>query len=151
VVGLPGSGKTHYVERQGKEHGYVAVSDVYQNNWERWTRVVEAVKQGQDIIIDGALFTEPDGMATLSERIRKLPVAVEVEWRFFEADKNACLVNILRDMILKEGREYHGRLRSFFRRAPGYVVPDGATILKVYKPYDHVELPYGKFLVKMKD
>lgn len=147
VVGLPGSGKSHYVNAQAKKHGYKVASDITQNDWRAWPWVRDQLSQGNDCIIDSATFTDLSARSTLEGMVES--VSAKVEWRFFEANKDACLTNIIRDMLLKKDRDYHGRMRSFLRRAPLYKVPEGAKkILPVYSPCDYVDLPNGSFTVK---
>lgn len=139
VVGLPGSGKSHCVHQQAREHGYVAVSDVTQDRWERWPEVVAAIEAGKTAIIDSATFTERPGRAELLVRTRLIPLAdpLAIEWRFFACDPAACLSNILRDATIRPDRELAGRIKSFLRRAARYEVPPGVDVIPVLRPREY--------------
>lgn len=132
VAGLPGSGKSHYVHREAREHRYVAVSDVTQDDWRHWPRVVDALRSGRSAIVDSATFTDPAAREDLEARVWQACARAEIEWRFFANDPSGCLSNILRDALDRD-RETVGRLRSFFRRAPGYTIPLGAQVVPVYR------------------
>lgn len=146
VAGLPGSGKSTYVERIAKQNGVRSISDITQNCWLNWPHLTSSLRTGFDCIIDSATFTAPQGRKDLEDRLKKDGVEVDIEWRFFENNPTACLTNILRDGILKPEREFHVRLQRLFEREPYYVIPDGATVIPVYNP-GTVILPYGEFSV----
>lgn len=151
VAGLPGSGKSHYVHQQAREHGLTAFSDVTQHDWRDWPALAVALSLGVPSIVDSATFCDPEGREALERRVAALPRngTAQVEWRFFEADPDACLANILRDVFLRPDREHVGRLRSFWRRKDAYQIPAGATVLPVYRTADCVELGYGRFRVEI--
>ena len=128
VAGLPGSGKSTYIEQLD---GVRALSDITQNGWLNWPHLVSSLLTGFDCIIDSAKFTVQQGRKDLEDRLKKEGLDIEVEWYYFENNPNACLTNILRDGILKPEREFHIRLQRLFELAPHYVIPEGVVTLPV--------------------
>lgn len=147
LAGLPGSGKSFYMNAEGKRLNYYTVPEVNQDNWRNWATLKNYLAKGCHCITDSADFTVLQRRKDLEALIKRDGFTdVDVVWRFFENNPTACLTNTLRDCILKPEREFQHRIKNLFNMARQYEIPQGATVLPVYNP-GAVILPYGEFKV----
>jgi hypothetical protein len=89
-----------------------------------------ALAEGRSCIIADIDFcrsaSREEAVAFLAERFPNTPVS----WIFFECHPAACRVNVRRD----SGRNVQSRLDAIDRFAPLYRIPQGATIVPVWRP-----------------
>ena len=135
IAGLPGSGKTRYINSlRSSIRGHIA--DDYMGGAVGFTEsrhivdLARALNAGQDSLVCDILFCLPARRAEFEALIRRLVPAATIEWRFFENDPDRCLENVRRRVRIRVTREEE-LIREL---SPQYQIPDGATILHVWRP-----------------
>jgi hypothetical protein len=147
ITGLPGSGKTTYLETHQKEFGNALICDDFYKSATTGPRkslefegsayfedIQAALQEGRDIVIADILFCDParlreaqEGMGRL---LSKLNATTEVEFRFFENDRASCVRNIHNRSRPKRVEKELAFIEEF---SDQYVIPEGSTVLPVYK------------------
>lgn len=122
VVGLPGSGKTHYVLNLLKtsHQGYLMFDDINDTH-----QFIDGLSKNKNCIVVDPHFCA-DKPRELAHRIAKFYLA-EVEWIFFENDPEQCLKNVL---VRNDGRLVQGFIKQYSKK---YTIPKDAKIIKVFK------------------
>ncbi|MDB5260490.1 MAG: hypothetical protein JWN37_721 [Candidatus Nomurabacteria bacterium] len=147
IVGMPGSGKTTYLETHKEEFGNALICDDYYRSATSRPRVSlscegsayyqdikEALALGKDIVIADILFCKDEYRNEIKEGVKKLvselKIDASMEYRFFENNSTACIANIIRrnrpERVAKE-LEFIEEVRG------GYKIPEGSVILPIYK------------------
>lgn len=139
VVGMPGSGKSHYIRGQQPLFSGVCSHDYMANSYghsprftdSRWyADLVRDLREGKDCIIADIEYCDTWRRAEVEEVIRRDVLGVEIEWRFFENDPANCDANIerrSRSSVEVEKRN----IRELSRK---YQVPTGVIIIPVWAP-----------------
>ena len=124
VVGLPGSGKTHYA----KEHPFGILFDDPAASPDTFYELKSAILSGLDVTITDVYSIDAQARTITLTTLKKWDLDVKVEWIFFENDPQACIANIERrkdDRIVSP---------EFVNEASHYYnFPEGAVIIPVYK------------------
>lgn len=144
ITGLPGSGKTTYLETHKDEFGDALVcDDYYKSGPGRFVRfngsvyykdVRKALEAGRNVVIADIVFCEDalrkeaqDGIAALAA---ELGIDLDVDYRFFANDPEACVQNILRR---NRSERVASELKFIEEHTSSYTIPENATVLPVYR------------------
>ena len=123
LVGLPGSGKTHYLEAHASEYtGYLKLDDpsVFQNR----ASMLEVIALYSKIVVADPLLCRKVVREVAMEMFKDF----EQTWIFFENSPIPCMTNICYRM---DSREISPNfIRSLSR---GYEIPEGSTVLPVFR------------------
>jgi hypothetical protein len=120
VVGLPGSGKTHWAQAQ--PHSHVCddpkhVSELPSVDW--------LIQNNQDLIITDPWFCDGEVRHSCESHIKRL-YGVPPDWVFFENDPEQCMMNVL---LRQDGRQVRSMIVDLTKR---YQIPDRSRVLRVY-------------------
>lgn len=144
ITGLPGSGKTTYLETHKDEFGDALIcDDYYKSGPGRFVRfngsvyyndVRNALKEGRNVVIADIVFCEDELRKEAQEGIvllaTELGIDLDIDYRFFENNPEACIQNILhRDRPERVASE----LKFIEEHTESYVVPENVTVLPVYQ------------------
>ena len=139
VVGMPGSGKSHYIREQQPQfpgvcaHDYMANSHGHSPRFTDsplYTDLVRALREGKDSLIADIEYCDTWRRVEVEEVISRDVPGVEIEWRFFENGRAKCEVNAetrARSNVAEEKR----KIRDLSRK---YQTPPGAIIIPVWTP-----------------
>lgn len=120
VVGLPASGKTTFALNFCKEVSGILVDDP-----KDFVEVLTALKSSQTVVVTDPLLCIPSTRDKAQKRLESL--GVEIDWVFFENNPVQCQVNASK----RDGKPVQNEILYFSKK---YIIPDNATILKVYTP-----------------
>ncbi|MBN9521927.1 AAA family ATPase [bacterium] len=137
VVGLPGSGKTHLLDRlRATRPG--AVADDYHaaphgdspevTASRHYPALVTSLRAGLGCAVADIAFTDTGRRLELERVFRADVVGVTIEWVFFANDLEACLANVRRRC--RESRTEEEEMARWL--APRYFVPEGVPALPVW-------------------
>ncbi len=138
VTGLPGSGKSHYLDRLGREgferfddfkSGAVDNSPAFKAS-SRFAALVVALRKGGNCAVGDIDFCRATARAEADTVIRLEVPTAEVEWRCFENDPRQCRANILSRCRPSVDRD----LLKLDEFAVSYSTPDGCLVLPVWRP-----------------
>jgi hypothetical protein len=146
VVGMPGSGKSHYIKEQESHFPGVCAEDYMVNSHENSARfsdsqhyacLVCALREGKDSLIADIEYCDTWRRVEVEEVIRRDVPGVVIEWRFFENNPAMCEVNAesrARPNVAEEKRKIWDLSRK-------YQIPPGATTIPVWtrQPSDDAE------------
>jgi len=125
IVGLPGSGKTHYA----KEHPLGLLFDDPAVSSDTFDAFKTAVKSGQDVTITDVYMVESIARVLALITVMVWNQDADIEWLYFENNPEACIANVLRrndDRIVST---------EFVTEASKhYDVPDYVKLLPIYTP-----------------
>ena len=120
VVGLPGSGKTHWAQAQPHSHvcdDPAHVSELPSVDW--------LIQNNQDLIITDPWFCDDEVRHSCESHIRRL-YGVSPDWVFFENDPAQCMQNV---KLRQDGRQVRSMIVDLTKR---YQIPDRSRVLRVY-------------------
>jgi hypothetical protein len=137
VVGLPGSGKTFYLDRL-KAKGTVqeAFDDFHANaagnssnvsasRW--WGPLMESLTRGADCAVADIAFCSPPRRDALIREVLRLQPGTKVVFHCFKADQDRCV----RNLMARDRPSLHEDLLQLSRWLPEYAIPEGAVIMDV--------------------
>ena len=139
VVGLPGSGKSWWVDGHLAEFNGVVNADYFEDSLvptfrftdSRYYRpLIAALRAGQDCLIADIAFCDTLRRVEATQVLAFDAPGAQVRWVFFENNTEACMANIKRD----GGARLLNRLRNFSLFAHKYHIPPGVEALPVWKP-----------------
>lgn len=124
IVGLPGSGKTHYGRRLAEENDYTLIDDP--DDFAEVERVLYSSDKG--VVVTDPRLCWTDYRKLAEEELIRLDPAISIEWVFFANDPEQCLENCY---TRADGR----KVDKFIEYASmNYVIPPSAFVRPVYKP-----------------
>lgn len=145
ITGLPGSGKITYLKEHEREFGDALICDDYYKSAPGRTvefkgsayyaDMAEALEAGRNVVIADIVFCEEafrkEAQESIKNLIAELGIEVEVDYRFFQNDPDACIANIL-------GRNRPERVASELKfieeHRDNYRIPAEAIVLSVHRP-----------------
>ena len=139
VVGMPGSGKWHYIHEQQPRfpgvcaHDYMADSQDHSPRFtdsRYYAELVRALREGRDSLIADIEYCDTWRRVEVEEVIHRDVPGVEIEWRFFENAPAKCQANVqrrARPSVAEEKR----KIQELSRK---YQFPPGAIVLPVWVP-----------------
>jgi len=89
VVGLPGSGKTHYANQECSKTGGIVIDDITSFN-----QLKSAFVDNEYIYITDPHFCIPQLRYNAEKMISSLGKNIEIKWIYFENSAEKCLKNI---------------------------------------------------------
>jgi hypothetical protein len=138
IIGLPGSGKTHYAKHGGHDIKYF--NDIFHPHYVGTEKDQNAVKawlqEGKDCIAEDVSLCNSKKreafLAELQADVQNLKVAVI----YFAKDFENCLANILGHYV-HEGKHENafGRIEAFGCLFNRYEIPEGVQVRPVSSPY----------------
>ena len=145
IIGLPGSGKTMYLKEHAQEFGQNALicDDYYKSAPGRtvefkgsayYADLREALKDGKNVVIADIVFCEEpfrrEAEGGIKNLVAELGLKVDVDYRFFQNDPEACIANILNRA---RPERVASELKFIEEHRNNYRIPEGATILPVHR------------------
>ena len=131
VIGLPGSGKTHYLEELKAQKKIVAYYDDYQKKSyghdsnpmlsRHYGPLLSRLKRGQSMAISDIVYTREDDLdAVVLSVLHALP-EIAVELHYFENNPGKAISNITE----RARANYMEKELAFVKEnSPNYVVPE---------------------------
>lgn len=92
IVGMPGSGKTHYGNALSKENGYPFLDDITPSN--KFQTLLEISNMNQNVILSDVSLCIPEIRDQAANILHSL--GYEIEWIFFEKNAEKCVRNVER-------------------------------------------------------
>lgn len=139
IVGLPGSGKSTYIEQNFE--GVFVCDDYHKSGGGSFETsvyykdLVRTLAQGNNAVISDIAYCKDElleetasGLLTLIGRLKINP---RIKYLYFENDPDACKENIMRRK--REGR-VERELAFVDETSSRYTVPHKATVLPVFRP-----------------
>lgn len=127
VVGLPGSGKTHLAIEIAAQRGCMLFDDISAEEGDGdLPALYKALAEGKDCVLTDPFLCIPDHRTKCQMMLSQH----ELEWIFFENDKEQCIVNA------EARRKVDGRyvLGSIHRFSSLYKIPEDYTPIPVWRP-----------------
>lgn len=141
IAGLPGSGKSFYVEKLSKELQAECFDD-YKNNAinnsglfpfsRNFINLIASLRNNRDCIISDVDFCDPNARAEAEMFIRELVEQVDVEWVYFENNPTQCKKNIML-RAQSDTRNVAEILACLEKYKSKYVIPEHANVIKVWR------------------
>jgi predicted kinase len=140
VVGLPGSGKSHLVDRVRQSCAGVCVEDYHANAHNHspeitasmhYPALIQALRSGNERVIADVAFTDTWRREELARVISADVAGVTVAWVFFANDLDRCVANIQRRARQTSADE----VQLARRLSPRYFIPHGAAVVPVWEPF----------------
>ena len=120
VVGLPGSGKTTFLQSRRE------TANAFRRRLGRVDdELIEALRSGRDCVADDTRFCHPGFRRDHEAWIREQVPEVEIEWFFIDKDVDACMHNLVYDAAHSDASiaGLRSRARSFFDCLAVYELP----------------------------
>ena len=139
VVGLPGSGKSHWVDGHRAECTGLVTYDYFKDSLvptlrlpdsRHYQDLVESVKAGKDCLLADIAFCEAHRRRETERILADVAPTAVVKWIFFENNPEACRVNINRD----GSERARDRLKYLDIFASSYSIPCGVEPVRVWQP-----------------
>jgi adenylate kinase family enzyme len=142
VTGLPGAGKTRYVQELAENLGAELFDDFKANaiddnpsfNFGRYfSNLIDALRSGKTCIVSDIDFCRSESRAEAEVYIALMAPETSIEWRFFEKDLERCRRNIEQRAQI-ERRDIHKEHSNIEYYAQLYRIPPGGRLIKVWSP-----------------
>ena len=140
VIGLPGSGKTHYIKNKFSSNKSILIcEDYYKNSGgifadsEYYYDVINALKENREIIISDIIFCQKGRLAKfiniLEGLSKSLGVKIDLDFIYFENNPECCKKN-----VIKRNREERTDIEMSFieKVSPKYKIPKGEKMVPVF-------------------
>lgn len=139
IVGLPGSGKSHYATTRLRDVEYFhdIRHPAYANDDSRNVHgVINWLLEGGDCVAEDVSFCVPEAREELLAEIRERVPGVEIEVIYFARSVENCLINMLGDFHTKgKSPNFFNRIHAFCHLVDRYKIPDQAAQEPVVTPY----------------
>jgi predicted kinase len=137
--GLPGSGKSKYLERLETEGWTVfddfqkrAINNVALFRMSRhYSELVQALREGRPSVVADVRLVTAEYRDDAERTLRADLSGLAIELRLFELDQAQCAENIKNS---PDPRDVPNRLRILGEFAPQHSMPQGAVRLPVWRP-----------------
>ena len=136
VAGLPGCGKTTYVEKLAAEVGAEKFDDFKANAYNdspafqsarRFNELITRLVRGESCIVADIDFCRSDARIEAEQEIKGRIPKAKVEWHCFENDPFKCRRNVLQ----RNSNSVQQELSNINRYSPVYVITSSATLIRV--------------------
>lgn len=137
IAGLPGSGKTTYMEAQHQE-GWSIFDDFKANAYDdssvfwhsrNYEALLTALCEGQKCVVADIDFCKASSRREAEAALRTRIPDLAISWRFFENDFHACQANIMR----RASRSIEDNLRALHEYRAVYQIPIGAQVIPIWR------------------
>jgi hypothetical protein len=137
IAGLPGSGKTMYMEVLRPE-GWSIFDDFKANayndssifwNSRNYKALLMALREGQKCLVADIDFCKATSRHEAEATLRQQIPDLTLSWLFFENDFHACQANIWR----RASRSIEDNLRALHEYRALYQIPIGAHVIPVWR------------------
>jgi hypothetical protein len=145
-VGLPGSGKTHYLMENYSEHLPDVTHPSFRYGKSGLPEVVAELFSGRDVVAEDSYYCCKNHRNSLKDWLMPYIKDLLIEWKFFENKPEICFCNIFGDVIRLERRE-HRRFCAFFNLYQDYT-PDEDCLDQI--PVHHTYSDDSKMVKKAK-
>lgn len=138
IAGLPGSGKTTYINAREQE-GWSIFDDFKANanndssafrHSRNYEALVTALREGQKCLVTDIDFCKANSRREAEAALRTQIPDLMLSWLFFENDFHACKANITR----RAGPSIEDNLRALREYCALYQTPIGGQVIPVWKP-----------------
>jgi len=138
VVGLPGSGKSYWVDKHRSEFEGFVVADYFKDSIvptlrfpdsRHYHELIESLRRGKNCLIADISFCDTLRRVEAAQVLASDVPATIVDWVFFENDPEACRANIRRD----GGPGAAGRLAHLEELVHKYFVPSNAEVVQIWQ------------------
>jgi predicted kinase len=140
VVGLPGSGKSYWVDTHLSEFTGLVAPDYFKDSLvpnfklsgsRHYQDLLESLRAGRNCLIADIAFCGANRREETAKTLAELVPTAIVEWVFFENNPKTCRANIIRD---GGGERARARLSHLDLFARVYSIPSGVEPLPVWQP-----------------
>lgn len=137
IAGLPGSGKTTYLETLRQE-GWLVFDDFKANAYNdssvfwhsrNYEALLMALREGQKCVVVDIDFCKTNSRHEADTSLREQIPDLTLNWVFFENDFQACQVNVRR----RASRSIEDNLRALDEYHALYQIPIGAQVIPVWR------------------
>ena len=145
ICGLPGSGKSHWIEQHEKEFARV-IPDFFKNAlfncsdggrkfWRgrSYPELIVDLRSGRQCCIADVILCRAEARDSAEKVLREAVPGIEITWLAFENKPELCERNVKYDHERK-GRNLEHRLQTIRELAPAYSIPDNAAALPIGTP-----------------
>jgi predicted kinase len=138
LAGLPGSGKTTYLETL-RQAGWLTFDDFKANAFNdssvfwhsrSYQALLNALQTGQNCVVADIDFCKASSRNQAELALRTRVQDLALSWQFFENDLEACQANIRR----RASRSIEDNLRALHTYHAWYQIPIGAEVIPVWRP-----------------
>jgi hypothetical protein len=146
ICGLPGSGKSHWIEQNGSEFEQRIIPDFFKDAlgndsggglkfWrgKYYPELIVNLRGQKDCCIADVEFCRLEVREAAEKLLREAVSGLIIEWIAFKNEPSLCEANIRHDHA-KKGRNIEHRLNALKRLVPLYELPLEAQILPVGGP-----------------
>ena len=136
VAGLPGSGKTMYLSRLGRD-GWSVFDDFKANaradskefrNAEKFDELIESLRRGLRCVVADIDFCDRNSRDEAESVLSKEVPESEICWCYFAHDADACRRNINR----RNRSSQKSELMNLTKYSSLYSIPDGARVHPIW-------------------
>lgn len=137
IAGLPGSGKTTYLETLQQE-GWLVFDDFKANAYNdssvfwhsrNYEALLMALREGQKCVVVDIDFCKTESRHEADTALREQIPGLNFNWLFFENDFQACQANVRR----RASQSIEENLRALDEYHAVYRIPIGAQVIPVWR------------------
>ncbi|MFZ2193788.1 MAG: AAA family ATPase [Candidatus Moraniibacteriota bacterium] len=141
IVGLPGSGKTKYVEEINSDNEFEVLDDFKGNAIlnksdftfsSRYCDLINYLKSNKNCIVTDIDFCKIISREEAEIVINGWELGVEIEWVFFENNPEQCTNNV-KERAIRSGKNEDDALLNIKKYTSEYNIPIGIKTLDVWK------------------